>query len=30
MIEMRRLCLERRREKDPVKGKTLSIALHRA
>ena len=29
MIEMRRLCLERRREKDAVKRKTLSIALHR-
>ena len=29
MIEMRRLCLERRREKDSVKWKTLSIALHR-
>ena len=30
MIEMRRLCQERRREQDPVKRKTLSIALHRA
>ena len=30
MIEMRRLCLERRREKDPVKLMTLSTALHRA
>ena len=30
MIEMRRLCLERRREKGPVKRKTPSIALHRA
>ena len=30
MIEVRRLRLERRREKDPVKRKTLSIALHKA
>ena len=30
MIEVRRLCLERHREKDPVKRKTLSVALHRA
>ena len=30
MIEMRRLCLERRQEKDLVKRETLSIALHRA
>ena len=30
MIEMRRLCQDRRREKDTVKRKTLSIALHRA
>ena len=30
MIEARRFCLDRRREKDPVKRKTLSIAPHRA
>ena len=30
MIEVRRLCLERRLEKDRVKRKTLSIALHTA
>ena len=30
MNEMRRLCLEGRRDKDPVKRKTLSIALHTA
>ena len=29
-IEMRGLCLERRREENSVKRKTLSIALHRA
>ena len=30
MVEVRKLCLERRQEKDPVKRKALSIGLHRA